>query len=133
MSRFRSDTGAAAVEFALVILPLVLLLTGIIDFGRAYNQQLTVTAAAREGARTMAVQTDPATAATTARNATITAAAGLSPSLSSGQVTISPSTCTPGVQVTVTVTYPLTTLTGMFDSVLSGKNLIGTGVMRCGG
>ncbi len=129
MSRFRSDTGAAAVEFALVILPLVLLLTGIIDFGRAYNQQLTVTAAAREGARVMAVQNNAATAKT----ATIDAAAGLSPTLSTGQITISPSTCTPGAQVTVTVTYPMTTLTGMFDSVLSGKNLIGTGVMKCGG
>ena len=120
MSRFRSDTGAAAVEFAIIILPLVLLLTGIIDFGRAYNQQLTVTAAAQDGARVMAVQNN----ATTARNATITSAAGLSPALTSGQITISPSTCTPGVAVTVTVTYPLTTLTGMFDSVLSGKNLI---------
>jgi len=46
-----ADRGAAAVEFALLLPLLLLLLFGIIDFGRALNAQITITQAAREGAR----------------------------------------------------------------------------------
>src|SRR5258708_23019295 len=45
------DRGAAAVEFALILPLLLLLLFGIIDFGRALNAEVTITQAAREGAR----------------------------------------------------------------------------------
>jgi len=47
----RGKRGAAAVEFALVLPLLVALVLGIVDFGRAYNQQITLTQIAREGAR----------------------------------------------------------------------------------
>jgi Flp pilus assembly protein TadG len=47
----RGERGAAAVEFALVLPLLVALVFGLIDFGRAYNQQITLTQLAREGAR----------------------------------------------------------------------------------
>lgn len=54
--RVRSaDRGAAAVEFALVLPLLLLLVFGIIDFGRALNAQVTITQAAREGARLVAL------------------------------------------------------------------------------
>jgi Flp pilus assembly protein TadG len=129
MSRFRSDTGATAVEFAIVLVPLLLLLMGVVDFGRAYDQQLTLSAAAREGVRVMAVQNDPVAA----RTATRLAAPGLSPALSNAQIVISPASCSIGATATVTVTYPLTSLTGMFDALFSGKSLTGVGVMRCGG
>jgi hypothetical protein len=46
-----ADRGAAAVEFALVLPLLLFLVFGIIDFGRALNAQVTLTQAAREGAR----------------------------------------------------------------------------------
>lgn len=46
-----SDRGAAAVEFALVLPLLLMLVFGMIDFGRAYNDQITLTQLAREGAR----------------------------------------------------------------------------------
>ena len=46
-----SDRGAAAVEFALVVPVLLIVVFGIIDFGRMLNAQLQVTEAAREGAR----------------------------------------------------------------------------------
>ena len=130
MNRFRSDRGATAVEFAIVLLPLIALVMGIIDFGQVYSEQLALTSAAREGARVMAVQPHTASAA---RTATIAAANGLSPALTSGQITISPSTCTAGQSVTVTITYPLTSVTGMFDGLFSGNNLTATGVMRCEG
>ena len=130
MNRFRSDRGAAAVEFAIVVLPLIVLVMGIIDFGRGFSEQLALTSAAREGARVMAVQPHSASAA---RTATIAAANGLSPALASGQITISPATCTAGQSVTVTITYPLTSVTGMFDGLFSGNSLTATGVMRCEG
>ena len=51
-----SERGAAAVEFALLLPLLVLLIFGMIDFGRAINAQITLTQAAREGARVLAIQ-----------------------------------------------------------------------------
>ncbi|WP_051366588.1 TadE family protein [Hamadaea tsunoensis] len=50
-----SDRGASAVEFALVAPVMLLLVFGIIDFGRLFNAQITLTEAAREGARAAAV------------------------------------------------------------------------------
>ncbi len=129
MRRLRSDSGAVAVEFALVMVPLLLILLGIIDFGRAFTNQLAVTAAAREGVRTMAIQNDAAKAT----QATKDAAQQLSPKLTTSQISIFPATCSSGASVTVTVTYPLTSATGMFSSTFSGKNLVGTAVMRCNG
>ncbi len=51
----RDDAGAAAVEFALVLPILVMLLFGIMQFGIVYDAQITVDHAAREGARMAAV------------------------------------------------------------------------------
>jgi Flp pilus assembly protein TadG len=49
--RRRDDRGAAAVEFALVLPILVLLLFGMVTTGIAYSDHLSVTNAVREGAR----------------------------------------------------------------------------------
>jgi Flp pilus assembly protein TadG len=43
------------VEFAIILPILVMLLMGIIEFGRAYNTQLALQASAREGARAAAL------------------------------------------------------------------------------
>lgn len=56
----RRDKGAAAVEMALVLPLLLLLVFGIIDFGRMLNAQITVTEAAREGARAAVIQNNRA-------------------------------------------------------------------------
>lgn len=125
MSRLRTDSGAAAVEFALVILLLVPLLIGIIEFGRAYNVQLSLSAAAREGVRVMAIGDDPAAAT----QATIDAAPSLNPALTAGDITVSPAACTGG-DATVAINYNLTFLTGLIPGTIS---LEGNGVMRCGG
>ncbi|MGH3990758.1 MAG: TadE family protein [Pseudonocardiaceae bacterium] len=45
------DGGAAAVEFALVVPVLLLVLFGIIDFGLLFSNQLSVKQGVREGAR----------------------------------------------------------------------------------
>ena len=52
------DQGAAAVEMALVLPLLLVLLFGIIDFGRALNAQIMLTEAAREGARAASLGLD---------------------------------------------------------------------------
>jgi Flp pilus assembly protein TadG len=57
--RPRSQSGAAAVEFALVVPIFVLLVVGIIDFGFAFNAQISLTQAVREGVRLGAVGVAP--------------------------------------------------------------------------
>lgn len=44
--------GQSLVEFALVLVPLLLLVLGVIQFGLIFNSYVTMTNAAREGART---------------------------------------------------------------------------------
>ncbi len=58
----RSDErGAAIVEFAIIFPVLIVLLFGVIDFGRAFFLRNNLIAAAREGARAGAVFTNPCT------------------------------------------------------------------------
>jgi Flp pilus assembly protein TadG len=47
-----AEGGQSLVEFALVLMPLFLILLGIIQFGFIFNSYVTLTNAAREGART---------------------------------------------------------------------------------
>ncbi|TYL53196.1 TadE/TadG family type IV pilus assembly protein [Agromyces mariniharenae] len=58
MSRLRGERGAAAVEFAFILIPLLLLVIGIFEFGRVYMVQLTMTNAARDAVRMYAVSDD---------------------------------------------------------------------------
>jgi len=51
----RNDRGAAAVEFALVLIPLLLIIFAMVDFGYAYYTKITVANAAHEGARASAL------------------------------------------------------------------------------
>lgn len=126
MNKLRSERGSVAVEFALVLPLLVAVLLGIVEFGRAYNAQITVTAAAREGAREMSIQGTAASAQTAVQ----AASPALSPQLTKAQIKVTPTTCTPGTKVTVTVNYRLDFLTGF---LADGVDLTGKGVMRCGG
>lgn len=52
----RDERGGAMVEFALVVPLLLVLMMGIIDFGRAWNVKQALTDAAREGARRAVVR-----------------------------------------------------------------------------
>ena len=53
------ERGAAAVEFALLLPFLLLIVFGIIDFGRMLNAQITLTEAAREMARSESLDATP--------------------------------------------------------------------------
>lgn len=127
--RASRDRGAAAVEFALLLPLLLFLVFGIIDFGRALNAQITLTQAAREGARLEALGASNVVSGTKA------AASGLSP------VGVSVVTACPGgagVSAEVQATYsfsfitPINAIAHMFGSSFgSGMTLSATGVMPC--
>ncbi|MGB8382597.1 MAG: TadE family protein, partial [Dermatophilaceae bacterium] len=53
----RRERGAAAIEFALLLPVFLLVIAGIVDFGRAFFTQIELTNAAREGARAAVVST----------------------------------------------------------------------------
>jgi len=53
--RLRDDRGAEAVELALISIPLIAIIAGIVEFGFAYQAQVTVSQAARAGARLAAI------------------------------------------------------------------------------
>jgi len=55
-NQVRRQDGAAAVEFALIVSVLVMLLFGMLQFGLAFFQLQNLRAAAREGARIAAVE-----------------------------------------------------------------------------
>jgi Flp pilus assembly protein TadG len=55
----RGQKGVAAVEFAIILLPLVLLIFGAIEFTTALYDKAVITNASREGARAGIVFADP--------------------------------------------------------------------------
>lgn len=114
-----------------MLLPVLLLLVfGIIDFGRALNAQITLTQAAREGARLAALGQSNVVSGTQA------AATGLSPVTVS--VTSCPANAGVGVNAVVGVSYtfsfvtPINAIVGLFgSSVGSAITLTAQGVMPC--
>ncbi|WP_246080819.1 TadE/TadG family type IV pilus assembly protein [Modestobacter altitudinis] len=128
-ARLLGERGAAAVEFALVVPLLILLFLGIVEFSQALQVHARLSAAAREGARVVAVGGD----LTQAHKAVHDAVDSLD--LPDSQITISPDACPstdpadPLETVTVTITY-----TQPFAAGLLGKNgveLTSRAVMQC--
>ena len=121
--RGHEQGGVAAVEFAVMLPLLVVLVFGIIEFGLVFNTQLSLTGAAREGARVMAIHNDQ----TAAIDAT-QSSASMNPAPT---VTVNPAPCTRGDQVTVRAEREFTVRIPFFNGPT--PNLAGEGVMRCGG
>jgi hypothetical protein len=121
-SREASDRGSAAVEFALVLPVLLLIVFGIIDFGRALNAQIVLTGAAREGVRLAALGYPDA-----AVQARVAAAA---PDLSGVVVTVA-ADCLPGAgpaadaQVDVSYSFSFITPIGAVAGLFGGTGLGG--------
>ena len=57
--RFEDERGVALTEFALILPVLMLVLVGMLDFGKAYNYWIDQTHLANEGARWAAVNKNP--------------------------------------------------------------------------
>jgi len=94
------QAGQTMVEFALVIPLLLLLVFGIMEFGRAFYAYSAISNAAREGARFGV--TDPTNTAGI-KNQAITTATALG--LTENDVSVSCSPCTSGNPIRVDVTY----------------------------
>lgn len=126
-----TEKGAAAVEFALILPVLLLILIGIIEFSFAFNTQLSLNQAAREGARNMAIHKDSSAAAQKAGQA----AGRLDPDLVSTTFSFSDGagSCLADHQVTATTSYTLKTVTGFIDGFTGEIILTGKGTMQCGG
>jgi len=159
----RDDRGAAAVEMALVLPLLLFVLMALIDFGRAYNAQIQLSAAAREGVRLASLNgtADPALpivdnpTGTLAIAARVTSAAGgmAPPAFIGGPAGACPdspnSVCitycpTAADEASVVVTSSFTWITGIsaMSKLLPGSgsgtfttpdHITTTGVMRCAG
>ena len=119
----KSEQGTIAIEFVLLAPILLVLVFGIVEFGRAYNAKVELTSAVREGARALALGSDDP------ETATIAAA----PSLDDTVIVVSTSAepCTPGSPATVTASYPFTLHIPFWGTPT--LNLQAEGVMRCGG
>ncbi len=131
--RLHDERGASAVEFAFIVPLLIVLVLGIAEFGHAFQVQGTLSAAAREGVRAMALRNDPADARDVVQNA----AASLNPGITDAQITITvlpgescPPTGAGDTAVRLTIDYRMPFLTGFFGASIG---LTGTGVMRCNG
>ena len=123
------DAGAAAVEFALLLPLLLLILFGIIDFARAFNIQETLTQAAREGVRPYALRltTDPTA---TTQNAAV-GVPGVSVAYGTdtgGAGAACPSSGTVNAYVTATKPYTYVPFLNLGSTTITGK-----AYMRCGG
>jgi Flp pilus assembly protein TadG len=130
--RATNDRGAVAVEMALLLPVLVLLLLGIMEFGRAYNAQVTLTNAAREGVRVMAitnVEADAKTAATNAASTLRMTSTNPAFTFTFTTETTTYTSCAAGRQVSMTISYTLDSLTG----IAGPFSMTGKGVMQCGG
>ena len=121
-----SNRGAAAVEFALVLPLLLLLLGGIIDFGFAFNTQISLTHAAREGVRHYAIHEDEEAAKAVALAAFT---APVATDAEADVVRMCPSE--EGARVVVTANSRLF-FSGLLPFVDNQLPLEGQAVMRCG-
>jgi Flp pilus assembly protein TadG len=123
------------VEFALVLPLLLVLVLGIVEFGRAYNTKISLQAASREGARELALRRDSGEVEAAVLGAT-----------PHDDVVISQSACPPSgdgqAEVTVSKDFEFVPALGNVLAILPGGGSSGsfgqpitisaTGVMRCG-
>lgn len=120
--RRESDRGAAAVEFALVLPLLLLLVFGIIDFGRMLNAQERLTAAARAGAQAVLVGGDADQARRNifpAGTMTVVHRCGNDPGMNEY------------AQVTVTLDFQFVTPIAVLAGITGSPTLSATGAVPC--
>ncbi|MGO4247408.1 TadE/TadG family type IV pilus assembly protein [Paenarthrobacter sp. RAF54_2] len=135
MKSKKKERGAVAVEMAILLPLLLLILIGIMEFGRVLNVQVSLTEAAREGARYAAVHYQDGGLNVSGK------ALAAAPSLNGLGVSVSDNaaSCAPGSNVTVTTSVSLPSMSGFLDAGFFGGpgifplNMTGVGVMRCGG
>lgn len=127
LSLYKKEKGQALLELALVLPILILLLTGIFEFGRIYSAELIVNHSAREGARLGSVGAQDSAIITRVQNT----ASGLDTSQLAIVIVPSEGNRVRGSEISVSVDYPVSIVTP-FVSVITGAtvNVDATSIMR---
>jgi len=129
--------GAALVEFAIVFPVFILVILGIIEFGRAFMIGQLVTNAAREGARQAVLDGSSNSAVSSTVTSFMQGAGNVSPS--DVTVTIAVSTAAAANQLsaaksgdlcTIRVSVPFSKVSYLTPSFLATTNLVGQSTMR---
>lgn len=130
----RSERGAAAVEFALVIPLVILLVLGAIDFGLLLQARAQAANAAREGVRAAALGRTKADSEAIALNAVSGILGEVKANAECVAVVGLPRSCTLGgassgddAKMTVTIRYQ--GVTGLFPA-LAGADIVSVSTMR---
>jgi Flp pilus assembly protein TadG len=126
LRRLSDDSGAEVVEFALIVPLLLLFITGLIAFGFVFLTQITITQAAREGARYAAICKTDATCLAGVEAKVKSHAPGLDPDLLTIDVTHS---CATDDHTTVEISYPWNPGFSPFGSI----TIHGKASTPCGG
>lgn len=95
--RITGESGAAAVEFALIAPLLFMLIFGIINFGLIWSQKEVYVQAAREGARYAAVACEDTCTSSEVRDRVVNAAVGYQITGGAAAISVSPN---PGCSTT---------------------------------
>jgi hypothetical protein len=129
----KSEKGQSLVEFALVLPILVVVLFGIVDFGRIFHAYITVDHAGREAARAASVGKTQSQAQSIA----VSSAAGIDLTKTGASVTVSPappSASDPypsGTDVQIQIIYPFEFVTPLIGNFfINSFTIDDTTVMR---
>ena len=131
----RGERGAAAVEMALVLPVLLLVVGGLIDFGRAFYANMVLGNAAREGVRMVALG---GYTTTQIQDRIQQATPGLTWSYAAGSPTACPASPGSTDFATVSLTHPfsytvLDVVPGILGFTISAPTINSTATMRCTG
>lgn len=126
----RRERGASIVEFAIVLPLLLLLIGGMVDFGRLFYTEVMLTNAAREGTRAAMYGNSPTTRANAALSGKVA-------NSTVGPTQICAAGATTGTaSVTVSVPFQWTLLKpamALFGGSIANPTLTGKATMQCGG
>ncbi len=118
IAMLRDNRAQALVEMALVLTILLLVLSGIIEFGRVFSAQLIVSHASREGARLGVINPDDTVIVARAKDA--------ADALDTTKVSVAVSAVSRkrGEQLTVQVEYPVAIIMPFIGSILSNPYIV---------
>src|SRR5437868_315652 len=130
------DRGAQAVEFAIIAPIFLLLLTALLYFGFVFLAQISISQAARDGARFAAIcSTDSAGTCLGSSDANVKSyTQSHAPGVTVNAANIAVTDCAAAGATTATVTITYTTSVGFLPSFLAANiTLHGTSSTPCGG
>lgn len=114
---FRNERGQALVEISLIMPILLLLLFGIIDFGRIFHAYLLVTNAVREGARIGVVGAADTVICQTVKDSAV----GLDAASINPNVAPAEGSRVRGAELSVSVDYPVSVYTPIISSIIGAS------------